>query len=463
VGEGRDEGSRVSVFGLGYVGAVTGACLARHGHEVVGVDVQPDKVRFVREGKSPVVEEGIDEVFAAASRSGRLRATTSAAEAVAATDVSLVCVGTPSLENGGIDDGALRAVSREIGAAIRRKRERHLVVLRSTVVPGTTRNTVVPLVEEASGKTAGEGFGVAFNPEFLREGTSVEDFHRPPRTVVGAPLPADADAVESLYAFVDAPVLRVSLGVAEMIKYADNAFHALKVAFSNEIAVLAHAAGVDGHEVMDAVASDRKLNLSPAYLRPGYAFGGSCLPKDLRALLHFSRRNDLDVPLLRSVLESNEIHLRRGIDLVLRTKLRKVGVLGLAFKPGTDDLRESPLVRLVEALLGKGLDVRVHDRNVSIARLVGANRRYIEKEVPHIAQILEADPDSLVRWADLLVVGSGTKEHLAAARRFEEMSRSEQRERAIVDLVRAEWKASGGGGRPRRTEGEKSLRRGLAW
>lgn len=452
---------RVSVFGLGYVGAVTGACLAREGHEVVGVDVSLEKVRFVREGRSPVVEDGIDEVFRDARRSGRFDATTKASEAVSRTDMSLVCVGTPSLESGGIDDGALRTVMGEIGAALRGKKERHLVVLRSTVLPGTTEKVALPILESASGLRRGDGFGLAFNPEFLREGSSVRDFHEPPRTVAGASDERDFAALEDLYRFVDAPFVRVPLGVAEMIKYGDNAFHALKVAFANEIAVLSHAAGVDGHAVMDVIASDRKLNASPAYLRPGYAFGGSCLPKDLRALLHLSRRADLSLPLLESVLESNERQLRRGIDLVLKTRQRKIGVLGLAFKSGTDDLRESPLVRLVEALLGKGLDVKVFDRNVSVARLVGANRRYIEKEIPHIAEILEPSPDALVKWADVLVIGNGGEEHLEAARRFARAAGGgAKRERAIVDLVRADWGVAAG--EPGRLSGADGYR-GLCW
>ncbi|WP_189954059.1 nucleotide sugar dehydrogenase [Streptomyces roseolus] len=405
---------RVSVFGLGYVGCVSAACLASLGHEVIGVDVNPVKVDLVNGGRAPVVEEGIGELVAEVVASGALRATTDAREAIAGSDVSLVCVGTPSEANGSLCTTYLERVTEEIGEALAERGGRHTVVYRSTMLPGTCLNLLVPLLEKRVGGTVGVDVGVAVNPEFLREGTSVRDFFDPPKTVVGE-LDADSgDVVESLYDGLPGPVFRVPVPTAEAIKYADNAFHGLKIGFANELGAVCQALGVDSHQVMDVFLADRKLNISPAYLRPGFAFGGSCLPKDLRSLVHAARRADVSVPILSHVLVSNADHLQRAVELVERTGKRRVGLFGLSFKPGTDDLRESPLVELAERLFGKGYDLRIHDANVNLSRLLGANREYIENRLPHLAQLLADTVDEVLDHAEVCLVGTRDPAVLAA-------------------------------------------------
>ncbi|MFH9953970.1 nucleotide sugar dehydrogenase [Streptomyces roseolus] len=397
---------RVSVFGLGYVGCVSAACLASLGHEVIGVDVNPVKVDLVNGGRAPVVEEGIGDLVAGVVASGALRATTDAREAIAGSDVSLVCVGTPSEANGSLCTTYLERVTEEIGEALAERGGRHTVVYRSTMLPGTCLNLLVPLLEKRVGGTVGVDVGVAVNPEFLREGTSVRDFFDPPKTVIGE-LDADSgDVVESLYDGLPGPVFRVPVPTAEAIKYADNAFHGLKIGFANELGAVCQALGVDSHQVMDVFLADRKLNISPAYLRPGFAFGGSCLPKDLRSLVHAARRADVSVPILSHVLVSNADHLQRAVELVERTGKRRVGLFGLSFKPGTDDLRESPLVELAERLFGKGYDLRIHDANVNLSRLLGANREYIENRLPHLAQLLADTVDEVLDHAEVCLVGT---------------------------------------------------------
>ncbi|MCT2585736.1 nucleotide sugar dehydrogenase [Actinophytocola gossypii] len=419
---------RISVFGLGYVGCVSAACLAARGNEVVGVDVNPTKVELITGGNAPVVEERIGELTAEVVASGALRATTDVAAAVAATEVSLVCVGTPSAPNGSLSTAYLERVAEEIGDALAAKPagERHTVVFRSTMLPGTCLDLLVPILEKASGRTAGVDFGVAVNPEFLREGTSVRDFFEPPKTVIGELDGPSGDVVAALYDGLPGAVFRVSIPVAEITKYADNSFHALKVGFANELGSICAALGLDSHAVMDVFLADTKLNVSPAYLRPGFAFGGSCLPKDLRGLVHAAHRADVSVPILSHVLPSNEEHLRRAFDLVARTGKRKVGLFGLSFKPGTDDLRESPLVELAERLLGKGYDLRIHDANVSLSRLLGANREFIEARLPHLGQLLAASVDEVLDHAEVILVGCKDPEVLAKL----------PHDRTIVDLVR---------------------------
>lgn len=396
---------KISVFGLGYVGCVSAACLASRGHEVVGVDVNPVKIDLVRRGRAPVVEERIGELTAQVVASGALRATTDVAEAVAASEVSLVCVGTPSAPNGSLSTEYLKRVAEEIGDALATRERGHTVVFRSTMLPGTCLEELVPILEKASGRTAGVDFGVAVNPEFLREGSSVRDFFDPPKTVIGELDPASGDAVAALYEDLPGQVFRVPIPVAEMTKYADNAFHGLKIGFANELGAVCRALGLDSHRVMDVFLADRKLNISPAYLRPGFAFGGSCLPKDLRGLVHAARRVDVDVPILAHVLPSNEEHLRRAFELVARTGKRRVGLFGLSFKPGTDDLRESPLVELAERLLGKGYDLKIYDANVSMSRLIGANREYIEGRLPHLGQLLAGCVEEVLTHAEVCLVG----------------------------------------------------------
>ena len=404
---------RVSVFGLGYVGCVSAACLARAGHEVWGVDVSDQKVDMVNRAQSPIVEPGLGDLLVDVIGSGRLRATTSCVDAIAATDLALVCVGTPSRPNGQLDTDALVRVAEEIGRALQAAPKTFTVVVRSTVLPGTIEGSVAPALMAAAGEAAAK-VTIAVNPEFMREGTSLKDFAEPPMTLVGTPDPATAALLEQLYASVQAPFVRTAIKTAEMAKYVSNTYHALKVCFANEIGDACAALGADAQEVIDVFLRDRKLNVSAAYLRPGFAFGGSCLPKDVRALVWAARSRDLQTPLLSSIMPSNDGQIRSAIDAVLATKKRRVGVVGLSFKPGTDDLRESPIVTLVEALIGKGCDVRILDRNVSIARLVGANRRYIEAEIPHIASLLCEDVGVLVRHAEVLVIG-GSSEDAAMA------------------------------------------------
>ncbi len=421
--------ARVSVFGLGYVGCVSGACLARAGHHVMGVDVNPEKVALVKAGRSPIVEPGLAELMSQMVRLGRLDATLSTEEAVAASEAALICVGTPSRRNGALDTSALEGVSREIGRALALRDEPFTVVVRSTVLPGTTESLVVPALRSGGARRRGAPLHVAVNPEFMREGSALRDFAHPPLTLVGAASPAAEAFLRALYADVEAPFVSTRIRTAEMVKYVANAFHALKVCFANEVADVCTALGADGAEVMRIFALDRKLNLSEAYLRPGFAFGGSCLPKDVRALLHAARSRDILPPLLSTILPSNEAQLRRGVEAVLATGGRRVGVVGLAFKPGTDDLRESPMVALVEALIGKGCDVRVLDRGVAVARLVGANRSYIEQQIPHIASMLCDSPEALLEHADTLVIGGAG----ADAERVLAGARSPQ---VVVDLTR---------------------------
>ena len=419
----------VSVFGLGYVGCVSAACLASRGRRVVGVDVNPDKVESLQQGRSPVVEEKIGDLIAEVVAAGDLTVTTDARAAVLSTDISLVCVGTPSTPGGGLSTTFLEQATDEIGAALADKDGWHVVVYRSTMVPGTCENLLTPRLESASGKRAGVDFGVCVNPEFLREGTSVRDFLDPPKTVVGQTDPRSGEMVMGLYEGLPGPRFRVPIGIAEMTKYVDNSFHALKVGFANEIGAICSSLGLDSHAVMDIFLADTKLNISPAYLRPGFAFGGSCLPKDVRALVHTARRNDVDIPLLANLLSSNEIHLRRAVDLVIADGRRQVGIFGLSFKPGTDDLRESPMVELAERLIGKGFDVKIHDPTVVLSRLIGANRTYIRRQLPHICDLLTSDVDAVLGHGDVLIAGSRQAEVVDAINRAAP-------DRFVLDLVR---------------------------
>jgi len=407
---------RISVFGLGYVGCISAACLARDGHTVVGVDVVPRKVDQLNRGESPIVEPGLQELLDQAIASGRLRATMAVTEAVAATDVGIVCVGTPSRDNGSIDLQYVTRVAREIGAALEGRTVPFTVLIRSTVVPGTTEGVVKPTVIDAAGRGADVRFG--FHPEFLREASAVADYDAPPRIVVGCDSDETYRLVAALYPRATAPVLRTTFAVAELLKYADNAFHALKVTFANEIGALCKAAGVSGREVMSYVADDRKLNLSPAYLQPGLPFGGSCLPKDLRALTHLASTWSVDTVLLRAVLASNDAHKKRVLDLVRRAPDKRVAVLGLSFKHATDDLRESPAVELVETLVGKGFDVRVFDPTVHMSALIGANLSYDRRELPHLDRLLMPSLDLAVSGASVVVVTTGHPEFAGVRQRL---------------------------------------------
>lgn len=419
----------VSVFGLGYVGCVSAACLASRGHRVIGVDVNAGKVESLRQGRSPVVEERIGDLTAEVVAAGDLTVTADARAAVLSSDISLICVGTPSGPGGGLSTKFLEQATDEIGEALAGKDGWHVVVYRSTMVPGTCEGLLIPRLESASGKRAGVDFGVCVNPEFLREGSSVRDFLDPPKTVVGQADSRSGGMVMALYEGLPGPRFHVPIGVAEMTKYVDNSFHALKVGFANEIGAICASLGLDSHDVMDIFLADTKLNISPAYLRPGFAFGGSCLPKDVRALTHTARRNDIDVPLLSNLLVSNELHLRRAVDIVVADGRRKVGIFGLSFKQGTDDLRESPMVELAERLIGKGFDVKIHDANVTLSRLIGANKSYIRQQLPHIGELLTDGVDAVLNHGEVLIAGSRAPEVVDAIARAGS-------EKLVVDLVR---------------------------
>ena len=405
---------RISIFGLGYVGAVVCGCFSRDGHQVIGVDTDEGKVDLIRSGRSPIVEPGLEPLIADAVRAGALHATTDCREAVLNSDISMVCVGTPSQPTGGLDLAYVVRVCEQIGAALAEKPGRHLVVARSTMLPGSVRESVIPALERGSGKKAGLDFGVGINPEFLRESTAVHDFDHPPKTVIGSLLPEDAAPIAALYEKLDAPLLCTSLETAEMVKYADNSFHALKITFANEIGSLCKQHGIDAHEVMGIFCQDRKLNVSTAYLKPGFAFGGSCLPKDLRALNRLATVDGVETPLLRSLLVSNEAQIQRAIRLVTDGGPCRIGILGFAFKGGTDDLRESPVVTLIEALLGKGYDLRLYDGCVSLARLVGANRRYLAERIPHISKLMVETIDELLAHSETILIGNQNEEFFSA-------------------------------------------------
>jgi GDP-mannose 6-dehydrogenase len=420
---------RVSIFGLGYVGSVSAASFAADGHDVVGVDVASEKVAAVNEGRSPIVEPGLEDLLQDGVARQRLRATTSTAEAVNETDLSLICVGTPSRKNGSLDLSYLARVCEQIGDVLKDKKPYHVVVVRSTVLPGTTHGQVIPTLEARSGKKYGEGFGVSVNPEFLREGSALKDFRHPPLTLVGHNHAADAAPTQALYDAIDAPLYSTSIRVAEMMKYTSNAWHAVKVVFANEIGNLCKRVGVDSHEVMDIFCKDDKLNLSPYYLKPGFAFGGSCLPKDVRALQYRAREVDLELPMINSVLDSNQLQVRHAVDRIVDTGKRKIGLFGFSFKAGTDDLRESPMVILAEALLGKGYELSIYDRNVSLARLVGANKQYINDQIPHLSRHLCDAIDDVIDRSEVIVVGNGAPEFTEAVTRC----RADQ---LVIDLVR---------------------------
>jgi len=399
---------RISVFGLGYVGAVTAACLAEAGRRVIGVDVNPAKLEMLESGRAPVLEPGLDELVVTARNAGRLHATHDVASAVNDSDISFICVGTPSLPSGRLDLRSLERVCHEIGSALRLKQEFHWIVVRSTVLPGTAHSVIIPRIEACSGKRSGTDFAVCSNPEFTREGSAVADFLNPAMTVLGADDPAHLAPIREIYAGIAGQIFTTSLKAAEMVKYACNAFHALKVTFANEVGALCAQLDVDEREVIKIFLSDTKLNISKAYLTPGFAFGGSCLPKDLNALTYRAKQLDLDLPLMRTILPSNRAHLERAVNAVLATRRKKIGVLGLSFKPGTDDLRDSPMVELIKRLLAEGRAVQVWDHDVSLGRLVGSNRQFIEEEVPHIGALLSTDVEQVIDSSEVIVIGTNS-------------------------------------------------------
>jgi GDP-mannose 6-dehydrogenase len=430
---------KISIFGLGYVGAVSMACLARDGHHVVGVDLDPLKLELIRSGRSPIVEEGIQELTAEVVRSGQVTVTDDVAAAVRATDLSFICVGTPSSPNGSQDLSAVRRVSEQIGAALKDKAGYHTVIMRSTIQPGSMASVVQAGLESASGKRANVDFGLGFQPEFLREGSSIKDYDNPPFTVIGTEDERAAAVLREVFGHLKCEFLVTSIGVAEMLKYACNAFHAVKITFANEIGRLARSVGVDGRAVMDLVCKDTRLNISPVYMKPGFAFGGSCLPKDLRALTYVGKQNDVTTPMLGNVMGSNRAHVDHALDLVAQSGRRKVGMVGLSFKPGTDDLRESPLVTVAERLIGKGYDLRIYDPDVNLSRLLGANKRYIEHSIPHIGNLMSGDCAAVIDHAELLIVGLTSRE---LAPLIVQQTRADQVVVDLVGLPRAEVKAA---------------------
>jgi GDP-mannose 6-dehydrogenase len=420
---------KLSVFGLGYVGCVSAACLAEAGHQVIGVDVNPTKVEIINGGNSPIIEAGINELIASVVKGGRLSATTDSTRAVSESALSLVCVGTPSNQNGSLHLRHIEQVCTEIASALKTKTERHIIVIRSTMLPGTIQNTVIPILEKTSGKKAVSDFGICINPEFLREGSSLKDYHAPPFTLIGADDEETINEVRSLYNNIDAPVFVTSLKTAEMVKYVCNCFHALKVSFANEIGNICKALEIDSHEVMNVFCQDTKLNLSPYYLKPGFAFGGSCLPKDLRAINYKAKELDVEAPVLSAILPSNRLQIERAVDMVVRSGKKRVGVLGFSFKEGTDDLRESPIVTLIETLIGKGFELALYDRHVSVAKLVGANKEYIEREIPHISKLMRSSVNAVLADSDVVIIGNRADEFRSVA----EGLRSDQQ---LIDLVR---------------------------
>jgi GDP-mannose 6-dehydrogenase len=399
---------RISIFGLGYVGCVTATCLAANGHTVVGVDVNPHKVRLVESGQSPISEPGLAELLSKVMASGNLRVTLDADSAVKETDVSLICVGTPSNHNGCVNLQFINRVCTEIGKSLGSKRSYHVVVVRSTVLPGTVLNKLIPILDQYSGRFAGPDYGVCMNPEFLREGSAIKDFYHPGYTVIGQLDQRSGDTIECMYKEVDAPIFRTVLPVAEMAKYVSNAFHALKISFANEIGTLCKNQGVDGQQVMEIFCQDQRLNISPAYLRPGFAFGGSCLPKDVRALTHLAKELDIDAPVLSAILPSNQYQLGRAIEMVESTTRQRIGVLGLSFKPETDDVRESPTISLIETLVGKGYQVSVYDEIIDPEKLIGVNRAFLERALPHIASLIRHSLEEVIQSADVVVIANGS-------------------------------------------------------
>ena len=422
---------RIGVFGLGYVGTVNATCLAERGHTVIGVDVDGDKTALINTGLSPVTERGLAGRLASVVSEGTLRTSSDAVSAVQHTDISIVCVGTPSNGDGSLHLEFVKHVSEEIAHGLRDKRDHHVVVFRSTMLPGTVEDELIPILTATSGRQPGCGYSVVYHPEFLREGSAMFDFENPAKVVVGhrAGDVRGKDALCELYADLDVPITFTTIRVAEAVKYIDNVFHALKVSFANEIGNICKELSVDSHEAMRIFCEDTKLNLSPAYLRPGYAFGGSCLPKDLRALMHEARSRDVATPLLEAIQVSNEHQKARALHLVSRTGKRRIGILGLSFKVGTDDLRESPAVELVEHLLGAGRDVAIYDPHIRLDRLVGANRSLVERKLPHIASLLRSELDDVLRHSDVLVVTNECQEFSDVATRLHP-------EQILIDLVR---------------------------
>lgn len=421
----------ISVFGLGYVGAVTAVCFAHKGNHLVGVDLNPQKVDSLGNGRAPIVEDKVEQMALEAHHSGRLRATTDAVAAVSETDVSFICVGTPSQRNGKLDLSGVERVCKDIGEGLRKKKAFHWIVLRSTVLPGTTESIVIPALEAASGKKEGREFAVCFHPEFLREGTAVADFFEPPFTIFGAREATQAEPLRELYSWTSARMFITTPKSAEMVKYVCNAFHALKVDFANEIGTICKELKLDTEAVANIFVTDTRLNISPAYLKPGFAFGGSCLPKDLRALTYRAKELDLKLPLLESLMPSNQEHIERTVASILHFRRRKIGMLGLSFKPSTDDLRESPLVHLAKRLLGEGCELQIWDQSVALGRLIGSNRQFIQDEIPHLGSLLRDNAEAVIQSSEIIVLGTKAIDKKALTAQL-------RPDQSLIDLVNLE-------------------------
>jgi len=419
---------KISILGLGYVGSVSAACLARDGNEVIGVDVNPVKVELLASGKSPIVEPGLNELIEQYVGNGRLKVSIDVSFAVHSSEVSLICVGTPSNDNGSLKLDYVKNVCGEIGEALASKSAYHVVVVRSTVLPGTVEELLIPILEQSSGKRAGIDFGVCMNPEFLREGTSIQDYYKPSYVVIGELDQKSGDVIANLYKDIDAPAFRVAIRTAEMVKYVSNAYHALKIAFANEVGSLSRVQGIDGQRVMEIFCADTQLNISTTYLQPGFAFGGSCLPKDVRALLYRAKELDVECEVLSSVLPSNQKQIETSVKMVEKTGKKKVGFLGLSFKPDTDDLRESPAVILAETLLGKGYQIKIYDDKVELSRLIGANKAFLESELPHIASLMCSSMEELIESSDVVIIANGSKA-------FKQAPELMTKKQVLIDLV----------------------------
>jgi GDP-mannose 6-dehydrogenase len=418
----------ISIFGLGYIGCVTAACLAKDGNQVIGVDVNPLKVELVASGRSPIIEPGLNELIEQFVGDKKLQVSVDVQAAIQNSNISLICVGTPSNDNGSLKLDYVKKVCAEIGEALAKKSDYHVVVVRSTVLPGTVEDLLIPILEQYSGKKAGMDFGVCMNPEFLREGSAIRDYYKPSYVVIGELDQRSGDLLGPLYACIDAPAFRVPIRTAEMVKYVSNAYHALKIVFANEVGNLSRAQGIDGQRVMEIFCADTQLNISTTYLKPGYAFGGSCLPKDVRALLYRAKELDVDCAVLGSVLPSNQKQIDLSVKMVEKTGKKKVGFLGLSFKPDTDDLRESPAVILAETLLGKGYGIKIYDDKVELSRLIGANKVFLESELPHIASLMCSSMEELISQSDVVVITNGSK----AFRQAPELMNKQQ---ILIDLV----------------------------
>lgn len=419
----------ISVFGLGYVGVVSMACLASRGHRMIGVDVNQTKIDLINDGKCPIVEKGLPELLSLGKQKGLISATNLAEEAISKSMLSIICVGTPSRANGSLNTRYLENVCKDIAQSLGKKKTEHILVFRSTMLPGTAIDTVIPLLEEHSGLAEGKDFHIVFNPEFLREATAVFDFNNPPKTVVGGRNPSVVQKVLSVYEGIPGPMIGTTLEVAEMVKYLDNNFHALKITFANEIGQICKKLDIDSHKVMEIFIQDTKLNISSYYLWPGFAFGGSCLPKDLRAITYLSKMLDLETPMLNSMMLSNQAQVLAVIKRVIAHGKKKIGIAGFSFKAGTDDLRESPIIEVIETLLGKGYDLKLYDKNVSLARLMGANKDYIENRIPHISSLMVGTLDEIIEDRELIIIGNSAEE-------FNRLLTECREDQIIFDLVR---------------------------